>query len=435
MMNMQSLLGSRTCRCGKVHTCDIKAVFIGPGALDNIKETTRNYRHILLAADQNTYKVCGEAVKEQIGGALEHLLVYECEGYLVPDEQTLEALEQQVTGETDLVIGIGSGVIQDLCKYVSFQAGLPYHIVATAPSMDGYASEGAALIIGGMKVNYHAHVPEVIIGDTDILCDAPLEMLKAGYGDILGKYSCLNDWKLSHAVTGEYFCPEIYGLAYEMLQQTKDLGRLLMNRDKKAVQTLMEALVGVGIAMAYAGNSRPASGSEHHLSHFFEVVGIMNGEPYFAHGIDVAFSTIYTQRMRERLLMDIHWEEAEAGDQAAAGRRSFDWEKWENSIRSIYSKAAEGVIALQHRLDWYSVDYTDIYRAEWGRIGEILREPPSSRELEEYLASVGLELEQFEKLYGEKKITDALWYAKDLKDRYSVLWMYSDLIGMDGNGV
>ncbi|MDE7062000.1 MAG: hypothetical protein K2O73_02000, partial [Lachnospiraceae bacterium] len=141
------------------------------------------------------------------------------------------------------------------------------------------------------------------------------------------------------------------------------------------------------------------------------------------------------QRMRERLLMDIHWEEAEAGGQKAAGKCSFDWEKWEKSIRSIYSKAAEGVIALQHRLDWYSVDYTDIYRAEWDRIKEILREPPSSRELEEYLASVGLELEQFEKLYGEKKITDALWYAKDLKDRYSVLWMYSDLIGMDGNGV
>lgn len=423
-MNIQSLLGSRKCSCGRIHSCDIKAVYIGSGTLDKIKDVTEHYRHVLLVADQNTYKVCGEAVKERLKGNLEHLLIYECRGYLVPDEQAVEALKGKLTSDTDLIMGIGSGVIQDLCKYVSFEAGLPYYIVATAPSMDGYASEGAALIIGGMKVNYHAHVPEIIIGDTDILSEAPQEMLKAGYGDILGKYSCLNDWKLSHAVTGEYFCREIYGLVYEMLQQTKDLGVSLMNRDKKAVQALMEALIGVGIAMAYAGNSRPASGSEHHLSHFFEVIGIVKGEPYLPHGIDVAFSTVYTQRMREQLLKSTAWQT----------ERLFDWKKWEDSVRSVYGKAADGVIALQRRLDWYSMDRRQIYRAEREQIQEILSEPPSSRALEEYLASVGLKLEQFDRLYGEKKIADAIRYAKDLKDRYSVLWMYYELFCMDGNG-
>lgn len=91
-------------------------------------------------------------------------------------------------------------------------------------------------------------------------------------------------------------------MTYEMLCKTKDLGPKLLERDAAAIETLMEALVGVGIAMAYVGNSRPASGSEHHLSHFFEVTGIMNDKPYFMHGTDVAYSAVYTQKMREELL-------------------------------------------------------------------------------------------------------------------------------------
>ena len=136
--------------------------------------------------------------------------------------------------------------------------------------MDGYASKGAAMIMGNMKVTYNAHVPAAIIGDTNILKDAPMDLIKSGYGDILGKYSCLNDWKLAHVVNDEYICDYVYDLTFEMLTKTQDLGPALLARDPEAIKTLMEALVGVGIAMAYVGNSRPASGSEHHLSHFFE---------------------------------------------------------------------------------------------------------------------------------------------------------------------
>lgn len=418
-MDMNSLLGSRECKCGKIHSCDIKAVFIGPGVLGKIKEVTEDYRHILLVADQNTYQVCGERVKARLGGKLEHLLVYKSEGFLVPNEEAVTAMEGQLTGETDLIVGVGSGVIQDLCKYVSHRAGLPYHIVATAPSMDGYASTGAAMIMGSMKVTYSAHVPEVLIGDTDILRNAPMEMIQAGYGDILGKYSCLNDWKLSRVVNGEYFCPEVYQLTWDMLQKTKDLGERLQARDGEAVQILMEALVGVGIAMAYVGNSRPASGSEHHLSHFFEVVGLLNQEPYFAHGIDVAFSAVYTQRLREELLTYT----------VADGKASaFDWKAWEKDIRRIYTKAAEGVIALQRKLGWYDADRLKVYRERWQEIREVLKETPSSEELIGYLESAGLDIHQFEQTYGPGKIADAIKYAKDLKDRYTVLWLYYDLM-------
>ena len=416
-MDIKGLLKTVECSCGKTHSCDIRDVVIGKGAISEIGKLTEGYKNILLVADKNTYAVCGEAVSVQLAGKRENTLIYEDEGILVPDEKAIEKMQKELTESTDLIVGIGSGVIQDLCKYVSFNAELPYHIIATAPSMDGYASKGAAMIIGNMKVTYNAHVPEVIVADTDILKAAPMDMIKSGYGDILGKFSCLNDWKLAHAVNDEYICEYVYDLTYSMLSATKDLGAKLLSRDEEAVGMLMEALVGVGIAMAYVGNSRPASGSEHHMSHFFEVIGIMKDEPYFMHGTDVAFSAVYTQKMREEL-MNI---------EEPVLKNPFDKESWEKKIREVYFDAAEGVIALQNKLGWYEEDKISIYKERWSEIKNVLADTPSSAELDAYLESIELDIAEFDKLYGEEKINNAIRYAKDLKDRYTVLWMHNAL--------
>lgn len=416
-MNFEKMLKSFNCDCGKTHGCEIKHIVIEDGALSRIGEFVSPYKNILLVADQNTYKACGAEVRERLGERCADALIFEREGYLVPDEKAVAAVENKLTPQTDLIMGVGSGVIQDLCKYTSFKAGLPYHIIATAPSMDGYASVGAAMIANNMKVTYNAHVPEVILGDTEVLRNAPMDMIKAGYGDILGKFSCLNDWKLSHIVNGEYLCDCVYGLTYDMLNKTKDLGERLLKRDADAVKTLTEALAGVGIAMAYVGNSRPASGSEHHMSHFFEVTGLAENKPYFLHGIDVVYSAVYTQKLREEL---IRLEKPQVV-------RRIEKTEYEEKIRQIYSNAAEGVIELQTSLGTYDKDRLPIYSERWNEIKDVLKAAPSSTELLGYLKSVDLDIAAFEKQYGDEKIQNAIRFAKDLKDRYTVLWLYFDL--------
>ena len=140
------------------------------------------------------------------------------------------------------------------------------------------------------------------------------------------------------------------------------MGRQIASRDGESIAALMRALVVVGIAMAYMGNSRPASGSEHHLSHYFEVTGLLRGEPYFCHGIDVAYSTYETARLREELIsID------------SPKKKRFDKDDWEKSIMRVYStednnRAAEGIIALQNRLSWIYRDRIDIYRDRWSEI-------------------------------------------------------------------
>lgn len=417
-MNFEELLkGKEDCSCGMEHTCPIKGVSIGKNAVYDLEKYAKEYKNILVVADENTYNVGGEIIScEILKEKIENKVIFKSEGFLVPNEEAIEKIKEKVSEKTDLILGIGSGVVNDLCKYVSFLKKLPYFIVATATSMDGYASDGAALIIKNMKVTYKSHVPNVIIGDVDFLKNAPIEMIKSGYGDILGKFSCLNDWKLSKLVNNEYFCDYVYNLTYDIVKKTVPLAKKLLERDENALKTLMEALVVVGIAMSYVGYSRPASGSEHHLSHFFEITGIIDNEPYFCHGTDVAYSMLAVQKLREEILKKDFPE-----------KKEFDEKNWEENIKRVYKKASQGIIELQKKVGLIYGDRFLTYKENWEKIKEILSEVPSSEKTEEYLNEIGLPVKDFYEMYKKEKIYDAILYAKALKDRYTVLWLYSDI--------
>ena len=268
-MDINLLLQGVDCSCGRRHTCAIDKVFIEHGAEGRLTSLCAKYTHILIVADENTYSAAGEKTEEALGGKKVSKVIFDGGKILIPNEDATQTVEENLNG-ADLIVGIGSGVIQDLCKYVSHRKGVDYIIVATAPSMDGYASSGAAMILNGMKETVPAGVPKAIVADTEVLKDAPMDMICAGYGDIVGKFSALNDWRLSHAVNGEYFCDYIYSLTHGITVKTLSLADGIKNRDEQSVGVLMEALVTVGILMSFAGSSRPASGSEHHLSHFLK---------------------------------------------------------------------------------------------------------------------------------------------------------------------
>lgn len=417
-MVISELLKGVDCQCGRHHTCAIRHVYIEHDAISHLTELCQGYEKILVVADENTYGAAGAKVDKALTGMNVEKLIFPGSELLIPNEDAIAAVTAKL-GDNKLIVGIGSGVIQDLCKYVSFESGIPYYIVATAPSMDGYAGTGAAMITGGMKVTYTTKVPEAIIADTEVLKDAPMEMIKAGYGDIIGKYSALNDWKLSHVVNGEYFCQFIYDLTWEMLQKTQQLADGLVLRDEQSVQALMEALVGVGIAMSFAGTSRPASGSEHHFSHYFEITGIVNDEPYLCHGIDVAYSTILTSQIREKLL----------GSQFPETQFTPDRKEYEQDLERIYKSVGASCVALQDKLGTYEKNRAPIYKAYEQEIKAILAEIPGPKQIQEILGKVGLDIQEFYDLYSAEKLKDAVVYAKDLKDRYTVLWMYYDMFG------
>lgn len=400
------------CSCGRKHLCLIDYVKIGKGAINALPLLCEKYNNILLVCDNNTYNICGKNVKTILKEKISNQIVLDSNGEVViPNEEKISEIESGIQPETDLIIGVGSGVINDLCKYVSFRHNLEYFIVATAPSMDGYASVGAALILKGMKVTINARPPKAIIGDTDVLKNAPQKMIQAGYGDIIGKYSCLNDWKLSALINNEYFCDNIYNLTLSQTEKVKPFAHALLNKNEEAVEALMEALVTVGIAMSYVGNSRPASGSEHHLSHYFEITGILENKDYYSHGIDVMYSTAVTAKIRENIINSYPTEYI------------FNRDEWISEIKKIYLDSADEVISLQDKMGWYNVDEQNVIEEKWDKIINILNEAPSFSECTNMLFEIGLSYSDFIEFYGIEKIKNAVLYAKDLKDRYTVLWL------------
>lgn len=417
-MDINDILNGVECSCGKSHKCDIEYIFIEKNAIERLSVLCKSYSNILIVADENTYRAAGEKTTSVLCDKNLKKVIFDGTAILIPDETAIETVSAELDG-VDIIIGVGSGVIQDLCKYVSFFAKIPYIIVATAPSMDGYASDGAAMILGGMKETVKTGLPKAIIADVSVLKDAPMDMIKAGYGDIIGKYSALNDWKLSTAVNDEYFCEYIYDTTYKMIENTLSTAKGLLKRDEQSIKALAEALMIVGIMMSFATSSRPASGSEHHLSHFFEIVGIINDEPYFAHGIDVAYSTVVTAKIREDII-----------DKKFPNSlyRQSD-EEYVSEIKRVYKTVADGCIALQKKIGNYTAGRLEKYIQKESEIRSILSDMPSAKEIKDMLSLAEIDVADFEKMYGHDKIADAIRYAKDLKDRYTVLWLYYDLFG------
>lgn len=210
---------------------------------------------------------------------------------LIPTEEKCALAEHAADG-CDYVLAVGSGTLNDMAKSVATRRGIPSGVLATAASMDGYCSSGAALMRGGVKVTDTVNAPSDVLIDTGIVCHAPKNLTAAGFGDILGKYTCLADWRLANLLKDEAVHEEAYAMMEAARGACVAAYDGLTRHEDAAVCALMDALVAAGIAMATCGNSRPASGSEHHQSHFLEMDFVRRGERVPEHGVKVAIGTL-----------------------------------------------------------------------------------------------------------------------------------------------
>ena len=257
--------------------------------------------HIFLVADNYTYEAAGRQVEQLLdqAGLPYHKRVFQTETPLVPNEYALGSVLAAMTSQDDMLLAVGSGTLNDVTKYVSARTGVPYVIAATAPSMDGYASTVAPTILDGFKTTLPAVYPAAIVADVDILKDAPMPMLTAGFGDIIGKFTSLADWRLSHQLNGEYYCPEVAGVIEAAVETCAANAQALAQREPQAIQAVTEALILSGLAMGMVGVSRPASGAEHQMAHYWEMDALRRGEEHPLHGNAVGVGTVLAASLYE----------------------------------------------------------------------------------------------------------------------------------------
>lgn len=290
----------KPCSCGRKHEIVVDDIIIDSGAIEQLPDILKrpNYadkKSLVMICDENTYEAAGKQVEAIVPGLKKIVLNPE---NLHANEHGVEAAKKGLDqiGEVDLMIAVGSGTIHDITRYHAYEMRIPFFSVPTAASVDGFVSTVAAMTWHGFKKSFTAVSPIVVIADTDIFKKAPLRLTASGVSDLLGKYTALADWKITHLLTGEYICDEICNMEYEALNRLRDSLDGLTTGDTKAYEDLMYGLLLSGLAMQMTGNSRPASGAEHHMSHLWEME-VINDYIDFYHGEKVGVGLVLASKI------------------------------------------------------------------------------------------------------------------------------------------
>lgn len=421
------------CACGKTHSFSADVV-VGKGVVTQLPQFVHKFqaKKPFILSDVNTYAAAGEKVCQILQNAGFPYRSYSFPSTaLEPDEHSVGSAMMHFDTSCDIIIGVGSGVVNDIAKILSNISGKPYIIVGTAPSMDGYASASSSMTRDGLKISLPSRSADVIIGDTDILCQAPLHMMKAGLGDMIAKYVSICEWRISHLITGEYYCEDIAQLIRSALKRCTDNAAGLLKREEAAVQAVFEGLVIGGVAMNYAGLSRPASGVEHYISHVLDMRGAEYGIPVDLHGIQCAIGTVIAVGLYEKIRKICPDKE-----KALAYAAAFDKEDWFYQLRQLLGKGAESMIALEAKEGKYNIDAhkerLEVILAHWDDILKIMDEElPSATQLDalmdtieapKTLAAIGVD---------EDLLPTIFRATKDIRDKYVLSRLAWDLGVLD----
>jgi glycerol-1-phosphate dehydrogenase [NAD(P)+] len=257
------------------------------------------WRDALVVMDQNTREAAGARTAKALtdAGVRVRELVFPQRSGLLAGTDEVERVRGQLR-DGDVPIAVGSGVVTDIVRYAAHLSGVDFVSVPTAASMDGYASSVAALQLQGVKVTFPARAPAAIFADPGVAAAAPPELTRSGIGDLLAKATARVDWLAAHLLYGEPFSERVQKRVGEPLAVAVANVPALLAGDEEAIEALLGGLVQSGIAMAIAGNSRPASGCEHHASHFWDLLAARGLRAHTPHGLQVGYASHFAMRLQ-----------------------------------------------------------------------------------------------------------------------------------------
>ena len=417
------------CKCGATHPGHEGKILVEAGAINRLPEeiAALGCKKPFLVADPNTFRAAGEkAVSLLRENDISHAF-YVYPNSPAPDERTVGDAVMHLDRSCDLIVGVGSGVINDVCKLLAHTAALPYIVVATAPSMDGYASATSSMELHGIKTSLNSKCPDVIIGDLDILASAPLRLRLSGLGDMLAKYVSICEWRISNLINGEHYCERVADMIRSALRDCIANADGLLSGDKEAVRAVFEGLATAGIAATYAGTSRPASGVEHYISHVWDMLALEFGTPASTHGYQCAVGTVIAAGIYDKLRTYVP-DKARAME-AFAG---FRYEDYKEQLHALLGNSSRTMIALEERERKYSPD-TFPRRIEriievWDQILKAIGEElPVQSEILTLLRKLGAPTTPAELGIDPATLPEVFEATRDIRDKYVLSRLIFDL--------
>ncbi|MBI3503606.1 MAG: iron-containing alcohol dehydrogenase [Proteobacteria bacterium] len=269
------------------------------GDLDSCLDGLPLGRKLAVVSDPTTHWVMGSTIERALAGKwfVSSILLGE---HPHADEATV-AHVATAAASADALVAVGSGTINDICKYVAANAGKPYVVFGTAPSMNGYVSTNAAITLHGHKKSLAAQAPLAAFLDLGVMAAAPPRMIRSGLGDSLCRSTAQADWLLAHRLFGQPYRTMPFVLLADDEGPLFAEADALMKRDLPSMERLVRTLLLSGFGTAICGSSHPASQGEHLISHFADMLGSSDWPPAF-HGEQVGVATLTMARLQEHVL-------------------------------------------------------------------------------------------------------------------------------------
>jgi glycerol-1-phosphate dehydrogenase [NAD(P)+] len=409
------------CPCGETHEIRTRQVVIEPNVADHIPSFLPSLipgERILLIADQNTWTAAGERVSAALGAShsVECCLLREdASGHIHASVALIEEILAAYADEYDGLAAVGSGTVNDLTKAVAHRRARPYFVVATAASMNGYTSAIVALLEDGLKTTRNASPPVAVFADPQVLVEAPAELTLAGLGDLVSKPYCGCDWKIASLVRREYHCEVPDQLLSVPFAQALEVFPWLVNRDPEAITVLFRLLLVSGLSMAVTGTSSPASGAEHLLSHYWDMLRLRDSVPLNLHGAQVGVGSLVIDRLyREMFDIDFSSAEFTPNPNLAKARRSIEesfgslapavWPEWEAKLAARTERDLERLAQHESLIK-----------------GEIERTLATGRKVRSVLTAAGAPTAAGQLGISADELEAAIRQGRKIRNRYTAL--------------
>jgi glycerol-1-phosphate dehydrogenase [NAD(P)+] len=402
----------------------IDTVYIGRDAIASLLSYAAAHRlsRFALVADHNTYAALGERVALALRDAGHEVTTVLLDGdHVHTDEhQIVHALIHAPRGDCTF-IAAGSGTVTDITRFVSYHTSRPFIAMPTAASVDGFASLGAPTVLAGVKKTVLCQAPLAIFADLDVLCAAPHALTAAGYGDMIGKMTSVADWTLGSLLWDEPFDAAIAerskAAVRRVLEQTDAIGA----QTEAGVQALLDGLLESGFVMLDFGASRPASGTEHHISHYWEMMHLRHGQQTQLHGAQVAIGMVIAAQQYARLRAISRAEMLERLESAELPARSAEVA----AIEQGYGAMA-GEILHEHRafLDMTEADFDALKHRiveHWDEIQAVAAQVADAETMRDWLRRAGSPTTPAELGLSEDEVKAGIRYGHYLRDRFTVM--------------
>ena len=266
IMDCEKYVGK--CVCGRDHELETKKVVVEYGAINNFEQ----YMADVGLAGKKRAVIYDTVIYKLTEGkhiAADQEIVLEANG-LRAEDTVIEEMMRQLD-HPDVIVAVGSGTIMDFGRYPAYKLGIPFVAVPTLASSDGFTANICSAILNGQKKSTPMCAPVLVVADLDIIKGAPARLVASGINDILSKYISLLDWKVSHLVAGEYYCPMVADLAQEALDIMRKAADEYAATGVADHEAMTMAQMKSGLTMQLLNHSRAASGAEHLMAHLVEM--------------------------------------------------------------------------------------------------------------------------------------------------------------------